>query len=339
MNRQHRRHRPHSRLRRLACGTLVLSLLGTACGAPGARQDSASGSGHYPVTITNCGADVTVDARPERVVLLESSPVSTLRALDVLDAVTVRAGAFPAGYYDDETNAAIRSIPSLGEELDTSGHLQLSVELVVAQRPDLVLGLPDGVPREALAELGIPVLVHPTLCPTGAGATTFDDVADQVTTYGRLFDREDRAAELVDSLRRRITAVEQAVQNRPRRTAAVLYPTIGGGTVYAYGNESMAHPQLDSAGFTNVYGDVEERVFEVTVEDLIAKDPDVLVLLHTDGDPDAVEDAVAELPGADALRAVRHDAILVQLFNFTEPPTPLSVTGLERIHERFGGES
>ncbi len=48
---------------------------------------------------------------------------------------------------------------------------------------------------------------------------------------------------------------------------------------------------------------------------------------------------MAELPGADALRAVRHDAILVQLFNFTEPPTPLSVTGLERIHERFGGES
>ncbi|ACU97141.1 ABC transporter substrate-binding protein [Saccharomonospora viridis] len=322
---------------------LALLLLGTACGGPVATGERPTASaGHFPLTITNCGVDVTFDGPPERIILLESAPVATMRALGVLDSVVLRAGAFPPEYYDAETNAALRAIPSLGEELDSSGHLQISEEVIIAQQPDLVLGLPDGVTREGLEAVGINVLVQPTMCPGGVGATTFDDVYEQINTYGRLFDRQDRAAELVASLRQRVAAVEKAVEKavgRPRRSAAVLYPTIGGGVGYAYGNESMAHPQLESAGFTNVYADVDERVFEVTLEDVLEQDPDVLVLLHVDGDPDAVKDAVVNLPGADALTAVRNDDILVQLFNFTEPPTPLSVDGLERIHETFGADS
>ena len=29
----------------------------------------------------------------------------------------------------------------------------------------------------------------------------------------------------------------------------MLYPTVGGGPLYAYGTSSMAHPQLEAAGF------------------------------------------------------------------------------------------
>ncbi|EHR61647.1 ABC-type Fe3+-hydroxamate transport system, periplasmic component [Saccharomonospora cyanea NA-134] len=320
--------------------TSTIAVLGTACGTPAITgPDPAPGPGNHPVTITNCGVDVTFETPPERVVLLESAPVPTMRALGVLDSVVLRAGAFPPEYYDAGTNAAIQAVPSLGEDLDPSGHLRLSTEVIIEQQPDLVLGLPDGVSREALADVGIRALVHPTMCPSGVEATTFDDVYDQVTAYGRLFDRRSEAAELVTSLQERVSAVEEAVAGEPARTAAVLYPTVGGGPVYAYGNESMAHPQLETAGFTNVYADVDERVFEVTVEDLIGRNPDVLVLLHSDGDPGAVRDAVADLPGAGALKAVRDGAVLVQLFNFAEPPTPLSVDGLERIHATFGAGS
>ena len=316
---------------------LTLTFLTAACGTSTTTEHaSAPRSGHYPVSLTNCGVEVTFAAPPQRVALLESASVSILSALEVLDSVVVRAGAFPPEYYDDETNAALREIPSLGEDLDASGHLRISAETIIEQGPDLVLGLPDGVSREGLADVGITALVHPTLCPSGVETTTFDDVYDLVTTYGRIFDRRAAATELVASLRKRVSDVAKAVAGSPRRTAAVLYPTVGGGTVYAYGNESMAHPQLETAGFTNVYGDVDDRVFEVTLEDLVDRNPDVLVLLHSDGAPEAVKAAVTDLPGADALKAVRDDAVLVQLFNFTEPPTPLAVDGLERIHHRFG---
>jgi iron complex transport system substrate-binding protein len=115
----------------------------------------------------------------------------------------------------------------------------------------------------------------------------------------------------------------------------VLYPTVGGGVTYAYGSTSMAHPQLEAAGFTNVFADSKERVFEVTLEELLGRNPDVLILLHGDGDPKAVEQAVTDLPGAEKLEAVQNKNVMTQLFNFTEPPTPLSIDGLEKIVARF----
>ncbi|GIE76304.1 hypothetical protein Aph02nite_22540 [Actinoplanes philippinensis] len=120
-----------------------------------------------------------------------------------------------------------------------------------------------------------------------------------------------------------------------KRTAAVLYPTVGGGVTYAYGSTSMAHPQLEAAGFTNVFAESKERVFEVTLEELLGRNPDVLILLYSDGDPKAVEQAVTSLPGTEKLKAVASGNVLPQLFNFTEPPSPLSVDGLEKIVTRF----
>ncbi|GAB3429424.1 ABC transporter substrate-binding protein [Actinophytocola sediminis] len=327
---------------RILTPLLMLILLASACattdsaGAADTPAVGADGHTQYPLTVRNCGVDVAFAEPPERIALLESAPVTILHALGVLDTAVLRAGAFPEEYYDAETNTAIAGIESLGEDLDESGHLQISQEAIIAQQPELVLGLPDGISRESLAASDIKALMQPVSCPDGVDATTFDDIYEQVELYGRIFDRNERAATLVTDLRARVGEVEASAKGQPERTAAVLFPTVGGGSGYAYGNRSMAHPQLAAAGFTNVFGDIDERVFEVTTERLIAADPDVLVLLHVDGDPAQVRAAVDSLPGAESLRALRDDAVLVQLFNFTEPPTPLSVDGLARITERFG---
>ncbi|WP_369053925.1 ABC transporter substrate-binding protein [Kineococcus terrestris] len=320
----------------------ALALLLAGCGAPSAgtaSSGSADAPDGFPLTVVNCGAEVTIEAPPQRVVLLKSAPVPALHALGALDRVVARAGLYPPEYYDAATLAELDAVPLLTDETDTDGHLQISREVVLAQRPDLVLGQVDSVDRAGLAAAGIPLLEEPALCPAGGPEEpSFEDVHDQLALYGRVFDREEAAERFAGELRERVAAVERRVaeSGRPRRTAAVLYPTVGGGVTYAYGRASAATPQLDAAGFDNVFADVGERVFEVSGEELLARDPDVLVLLHSDGDPAAVEAAVTSLPGAAALRAVREDRVLTQLFNFTEPPTALTVTGLERIVGEFG---
>lgn len=321
------------------CCLALPAVAGCGAGADDPAPSSTS-DGRYPVTVENCGAEVTFDRAPEDVVLLKSSAVPYLADLGVLDRVTARAGQYPAEYYDEDTLAQLDEIPLLTDELDSSGHLQISKEVVIAEEPDLVLGQVDNLSRDSLAAVDIPLLEEPALCDdTGAGTPSYDDVAAQLRSYGRVFGRGAQAEAAVADLEERLAAVEAEVGGSSGRTAAVLYPTVGGGTTYAYGNRSMADPQLRAAGFENVFGDVDERVFEVTLEELLGRDPDVLVLLHSEGDPDAVAQAVTDLPGADQLTAVANGDVMTQLFNFTEPPTPLSVDGLERIVERFGGES
>ncbi|WP_432510924.1 ABC transporter substrate-binding protein [Kineococcus sp. SYSU DK001] len=310
---------------------LVLLLL-TACGGSGTGAEGTAPGAGYPLTVRNCGADVTFDAEPERVVLLKSAAVPFLHDLGVLDRVVARAGRFPADYYDEATRAELDAIPSLTDRLDTSGHLQISREVVIAQRPDLVIGEVDNLDRATLEAAGIPLLEEPALCGSGVPDVGFDDVSEQMEFYGAVFDRRERAAAAAAELRERVADLTVPATGR---TAAVLYPTVGGGVTYAYGSASMANPQLEAAGFTNVFADVDDRVFEVTREELIARDPDVLVLLHSDGDPQAVTEAVTSMPGLAGVTAVRDGAVLPLLFNFTEPPTPLAVEGLARIVERF----
>ncbi|PZG24043.1 ABC transporter substrate-binding protein [Micromonospora craterilacus] len=313
--------------------TSALVLLVAACGGAG-DEPAAPGRGN-PVTVTNCGVDVTFDAAPQRVVLLKSAAVPYLHALGVLDRVTARAGQYPTEYYDAATRTELDRIPLLTDKTDTSGHLQISKEVVISQQPDLVLGEVDNLSRDTLSAVHIPLLEEPAMCPDSTDVPTFDDIYAQLQTYGRVFGREAEAATAVTALKERMTRIQTEAGPSSGRTAAVLYPTVGGGTTYAYGTASMAHPQLTAAGFRNVFGDVPERVFEVTVEELLGRNPDVLILLYGDGDPKAVEQGLTGLPGAEKLNAVRSGDVMTQLFNFTEPPTPLSIDGLDRIVQRF----
>ncbi|MDT9594986.1 ABC transporter substrate-binding protein [Nocardioides zeae] len=311
--------------RRTAVATTSVALLLplAACGAADG-QDAA-------ISVENCDGTVELDGAPERVVMLKSAAVPTLHELGVLDRVVARAGVYPSAYYDDETLAALEEIPLLTDRTDASGHLQISREEVVAETPDLVLGETENLSRETLSSSDIPVIEEPAFCGSLEGDASFEDLYDQVRLYGEVFDRTDEADAYVAELEERVAALEATVPADEARTAAVLYPTIGGGVTYAYGRGSMSAPLLEAAGLENVFGDVADRVFEVNAEEIVERDPDVILVLHSDGEAAGVVDAVAELPGAGALRAVESGAMLPLLLNFAEPPTPLAVDGLEQL--------
>lgn len=322
--------------------TLVVALLGLASwGAAGcglvqdAEHHAADPAEGYPVTVENCGDDVTFDRAPTNVVLLKSAAVPFLDDLGVLDRVGARAGEYPRDYYEDRTWAELDEIPALTGRTDASGHLQISKEVVIDEEPDLVLGEVDNLDRGSLDSVGIPLLEEPGLCDQGIPEPGFDDVHSQMELYGRVFGRSARAEEAVAALKERVAGLEARADGNGR-TAAVLHPTVGGGVTYAYGARSMAHPILEAAGFDDVFADTDKRVFEVSLEELLDRDPDVLILLHPGGDEQSVTEALTGLPGAKSLTAVANGDLMPLLFNYAEPPTPLSVDGLEKVIDRFG---
>lgn len=331
--------------------------LGAACsggrgssgdgGSDGGGSDggtSGGGSEGFPLSVANCDTEVTLESPPERVVLLDSAPVTILDGIGALGTVVARAGSFPGGYFDEDLRTRLEGIPALSEDIDATGHLQINQEVVIAQSPDLVLGLPDGITREGLQAAGAVALLPRTYCGGLAGRATFEALHEEIESYGSVFARTEEAAALVTSLRERIEAVRGAgterdeagrtgtARERTPLTAAALYATSGGGPLYAYGATSMVTAQLDALGARNVFEDTAERVFEVSAEPLLAADPDVLIVLHQGTAPD--DEIIAETVGAarlDSLRAVEDAAVLPLLFNFSEPASPLVVDGLERI--------
>lgn len=320
---------------RLTCFSAVAVMVMTACGDGGAveHEGGADSREGYPLTVENCGHTVTFEAPPERVTLLESAPVTILDGIGVFDRVQSRAGLFPLEYYDGELAQRVQGVEVFSEDVDASGHLMISQEVVVAQAPDLVLGLPDGVTRAGLADVGGAVLTQELYCEGRGGEASFADVYAEISRYGEIFDRNQEAEALNTELSDRVAAVEEQTRDEDR-SAAVLYPSVGGGPLYAYGTASMAHPQLESAGFVNVFSDIDKRVFEVQTEELIDRDPDVIIVLYQGEGQDA-KDAILQRSGIEVVSAVSEGNVQYQLFNFTEPASPLAVDGLEHIAEYF----
>ncbi|WPF66411.1 MULTISPECIES: ABC transporter substrate-binding protein [unclassified Corynebacterium] len=323
----------------LAVGIGATLLGASACSTSPDTSAQAPGVEGYPVTVHNCGQDVTFEQAPNNALLLDSAPVSTLSALGVLESVTARAGAYPEEYYSTEDNARLAAMTSLTDQVDGTGHIQLSKDVVLAQGADAVFGHLDNVDRESLDRAGIPEIIEPIFCHSRTTPASMEDVYEQVSLYGQIYGIPEKAEEVNQSLRERVVAASARAQedDRPEKptTAAVLYPTVGGGATFAYGARSMATPQLAAAGLDNVFADMSERIAEINVEELIRRDPDAIVLLYTEGDPQRVRQALEALPGADQLTAVREGNVMVQLMNYTEPGTPQAVDGLEKIVERF----
>lgn len=320
--------------KRLAAPCALL-LAVTACGAEDSDSGSGSTGGAYPVTLENCDAELTFHEAPERLALMETAPVTILSELGVFDQVVVRAGEFPEEYYGEELNAEIDEVESLAQDLDASGHFMISQEEIAAHSPDLVFGLPDGMTREGLLDAGSQTLIQELECPETTAEASYETVYAEIEAYGEIFDRPAEAEKMIQSLQERVEAAGEHSEQEDR-TAAVLWPSVGGGPLYAYGSGSMAHPQLETLGFENAFGDSEQRVFEVQTEELVGRDPEVLVLLHSgDVESDDVLGELLALPGAETIAAVEDEAILTHLFNYTEPATPLSVDGLELLAEEF----
>lgn len=302
-----------------------------ACATDSSETEGAAAAGDAAISVDNCEDTVTFDAAPERVTLLDNPSVATLAALDVLDRVTAKAGLYPTEYYSDDVAAQLAEIPTLTDQVDATGHLQISRETVVETTPDLVIGSSDTVNRQTLGTNGIPLLDEPAFCGSLTGEVTFEDAYDQVELYGTVFEEEEAADAYIAELKDRVAAVRDAVPEDEDRTVAVLFPTPGSAATYAYGTGSMSHPLIDAAGLENVFGDETERVFEVTAEELINRNPDVIITLHTDSDVEAIVKAVQDLPGAGVLNAVQNDNIHPMLLSFAEPPSPLTVDGLEQL--------
>lgn len=325
-------------IRRTATAATLAALL-TVTAACGASEDEhasdAKRSGYTPVTFENCGAEVTVEGEPERVVLLDSGGVTQLDAVGALDRVVATAGEYPTEYFSDEVNKTLKGIPALTSAQTSTGGVDISVESIIDAEPDLVIGYTtETVTREALAKADIPLYVLPAYCDEQE-KPSYQAVLDEVTLFGKLFANEEAAATVNKELQRRIDAATRTAPLPAGTTGAALFVAGDASAVYAYTDKQLVDVQLAELGIENVFSDLKDFVPEISAESLIEADPEILVLLYTDTKltPAQITDLVKRLPGAGALTAVKNGTIYPLLLNYSQPPSPLTVTGLEKLRD------
>ena len=302
----------------VAGGALLLS--GCATPSPAAEPGGAPGAtagtgGGYPVTIDNCGTDVTVEAAPERIVTIKSSTTELLLALGLGDRIVGSAfldGPLPA------------SLEEAGADLFVVSDFVPGQEAVLGLTPDFVYGgwesnfSAEGVgERAGLTDLGIGSYVSPAACK-GEGympdPLTFDSVFAEITEAGTIFGADEAAADLVADQEETLAAL-----NPTDADTTALWYSSGTDTPYVGAGIGSPNMIMEAAGLTNVFADVADTWTSVGWESVIEANPSVIVLVDATWNTAASKIANLEAnPATQQLDAVKAKRYIVLPFAATE---------------------
>jgi iron complex transport system substrate-binding protein len=181
----------------------------------------------------------------------------------------VSTSAMPGGLTPAQIDSFVAEAMSRGEDLyhlDEGALSGLDADLVVTQDLCAVCAVDVTVVDDALAHLGCSAEVL-TIDPH-----TIEEVLSSVGTLGKATGTDDRAEQLVASLRARIDDVVRRVAARPRPRTLVLEWT---DPAFAPGH--WVPEMVDLAGGHCVLGTAGEKSYRVGWDEVRAAGPDIVV--------------------------------------------------------------
>ncbi|MBB0230790.1 ABC transporter substrate-binding protein [Streptomyces calidiresistens] len=354
-----RRTRPRrSRAGRAAAVAVaaLLTLGATACGAEvgagDANGDSTAGdpvdTDHYPVTITNCGEELTFRSAPERVLTYDVGITEIMFALGLWDRM-VGYAMFP----DDRASS---TDVEWGEGYERSEWLsedRISMELILEHEADLVFagwnyGFSEdrGLTPDTLASHGVDSYLLTESCRSGEGTARgvmppLEALYTDLEQLGILFDVEERAEELIERFRAEVAATEEAAPTGDDRPRVFLYDD-GRDKPLTSGAYAGPHDIITRAGGDHVMADLEDSWVTVGWETVVERDPEVIVINNYGGTTAEEKEAFLKShPPLAGVSAIVEDRIFVLDYaDLVESPrNPAAVTALgEYLREVAGGD-
>ncbi len=292
----------------LVAALLVVALAGvvTPVGAETASNGDDTAECSFPLSETDAtGENVTVEERPEEIVVLQPSAAQTVWELEADDRV-VGAPVVPYTEYLDGIEDK--------ENVVNLDNFSVNQEAVVELDADLVLA-PNIVPDDTVTSLRE---AEQTVFKFGFG-TSLEFVAEKTELTGQLIDSCEEAAETNEEYWNRIEAVENRTDDyeAPR----TLYYTDG----FVAGSGTFIDEIITTAGGANVAAENGiEGYGELNEEALIEWDPEVIVI--SDDGPGVPDSAAFE-----STFAVQNDQVVAVNGNYISQPAPRIVIALEEV--------
>lgn len=296
--------------------TLPILLLGSlalaGCATTTSAAPSPTPTADAPVTVSNCGTEVTFDTAPERVVTIKSTSTEMLLALGLGDRIV--GTAFQDGPVPDQWATDAASLTSIADKVP-------SEEVILEQQPDLVYAgwesafAADGAgARAELATLGVNSYVSPSACQSAEqpAKLSFDNIFGDIKQIASIF-RVDPSALLAKQQK----TLDSIDKNGNGRTA--FWYSSGSDTPYAGAGIGAPELVLETVGLTNIAADVKATWAPLGWESVVDADPDFIVLI--DASWNTVEKKIALLesnPATASLSAVVNKRYLVLPFASSE---------------------
>jgi len=281
---------------------------------PTASQPAASTAvAGFPLTVTDdAGRTVTFDRPPQRIISLSPGYTETLYALGLGDKVvmTDTYSDYPA---QNKPKAKLNTFP------------KPNVEEIVSLKPDLVVSLVEG--NDFIQQMDARQIKVLKLFPT-----TFDGTLTEIELLGRVTGTETRATQITSNMRERAAAVVARTRNAPHPTVLYELDASDPTKPFVAGAGGYFGDLVPLAGGKNVFDDVKQPSAQVSAEQVIARDPQIILLADADAPYNAQTPAMVKArQGWSQIAAVRGNRVYPVDDNLLTRPGPRLIDGLEQM--------
>jgi len=267
----------------------------------------------------DAGLTVRLAQPARRIVSLAPHVTETLFAIGAGDRVVGTVD------YSDYPEAAKR-VARVG------GYSRIDLEAIAALRPDLIIGWQSGNAAahiEKLRSLGYPLYI--------SQPNRIDDVAGEIERLGHLAGTEAVADAVAHRYREKLAALRAQYRGRP--TVRTFYQ-IWKQPLMTVGRDQIISDAIRLCGGENVFGQIEKMAPTVTVEAVIAANPEAIV---ASGMGDSRPEWLDDWKRWTGIEAVRRDNLFFVPPELIQRHTPRLLDGtellcrhLEQVRERRG---
>jgi iron complex transport system substrate-binding protein len=273
---------------------------------------------HSQILIDGLKSRVVVVDRPQRVVAL--TPALSELAAQLIDSDLSRmVGVVERSDFPVE----VKKIQSVG------AYHQFNLEKVLSLKPDLVLATADGNPKDRvlrLRELGVPVVV--------TQEKNLEDIGSTVLLVARSLGVFERG-------RQKVGAFENELNKLRKRFKSNVSPKVllqlGDDPLIVGGSASFLNDCLIRVGARNVYSDAPLGYPHPSMEDVLSRNPDVIVILTFEDDTRRSEEMLKKWLRFKDLNAVKNGRVRLLSSDQLLRPTPRIVEGLNQLAQIIYG--
>lgn len=245
---------------------------------------------HYPVTIENINYRTerevfTYKKPPERVVAVWQNSIETLLALGVGDRIIAAMGVPDKKYFRSEYQKQYEKIPYTSFEL-------LSIEEVLMLQPDLIVGwhstFGDKVLRgtDFWRSRNVNTYMTPSSVP-GKKEKLLEDEYQDILNMGKIFDKNEKAQQIVSQMRNEIQFVQNNTHNLKERPKGIIIEFLGkditvynektlAGNIFKSLNGELLAPKENKIGIEQLVDLNPDAIFVVIIESEYGREQDFL---------------------------------------------------------------
>ena len=296
------------------------------------------GSAFAETSVKSCNRTVTFDSPPKRAISNDVNLTEMMLVLGLADHMVGYTGISGWKTLDEEMRANVKQLPELSSKYPTK-------EVIEGANADFFFagwnyGMKVGgeVTPETLEPFGVKVYELTESCThiMKKGKASIDDMYADLLNLGSIFNVEDRAKNLVNDYKAELKSFKSNLETgEPVR--AFVYDS-GEDTPFTAGLYAMPTALIEAAGGVNVMNGFEKSWGTVTWEEVVAQNPEVIIIVNYGSvTADQKRAFMMSNPAFANIEAVKNDRF-VTLEYVEATPGPRNIKAIKTLAKAFWGK-